>query len=76
LMRNVILFGEIKLKKEQFRGLATRTDDVTQFAAGIEYLMNRHLRTTLQYQFQDRDSNLPIYTFDRHMVTFNVKAQY
>jgi hypothetical protein len=76
LMRNVILFSSVKVKKEEFRGLAARTDDVTQFAAGIEYLMNRHLRTTLQYQFQDRDSNVPIYTFDRHMVTFNVKAQY
>jgi hypothetical protein len=76
LMRNVILFGEVKLKKEEFRGIAARSDDVKQLSAGIEYFMNRHLRSTLQYQFQDRDSNLPIYTFDRHMVTFNVKAQY
>jgi hypothetical protein len=76
LMRNVILFGGIKQKKEDFRGLAVRTDDVTQFTAGVEYLMNRHLKTTLQYQFQDRDSNVPIYDFDRHVVTFGVKAQY
>lgn len=76
LMRNVILFSGIKLKKEDFRGLALRTDDVTQFSAGVEYLMNRHLRATLQYQFQDRDSNVPTYDFDRHLVTFGVKAQY
>jgi hypothetical protein len=76
LMRNVILFGGIKLKKEDFRGLGQRTDDVTQLSAGIEYLMNRHLRATLQYQFQDRDSTIPQYDFDRHLVTFGVKAQY
>jgi hypothetical protein len=76
LMRNVILFGGLKFKKEEFRGVAQRTDNVKQISAGVEYLLNRNFRTTLQYQFQDRDSNLPIYTFDRHTVTLNVKAQY
>jgi hypothetical protein len=76
LMRNVILFSSVKLKKEDFRGLGQRTDDVTQLAAGVEYLMNRHLSATLQYQFQDRNSNIPVYDFDRHLVTFGVKAQY
>ncbi len=76
LMRNVILFAGAKQKKEDFRGIAARTDDVTQLTAGAEYLMNRHLRMTLQYQFQDRNSNIPVYDFDRHLVTFGVKAQY
>jgi hypothetical protein len=76
LMRNLILFGGFKLKQEDFRGFAVRTDDVTQLTAGVEYLMNRSLRMTLQYQFQDRNSNVPVYDFDRHMVTFGVKAQY
>lgn len=76
LMRNVILFGGIKRKKEEFRGLSVRSDDVTQLSAGVEYLMNRRLKLALEYQFQDRDSNIPVYDFDRHMVTFGVKAQY
>jgi hypothetical protein len=76
LMRNVILFTSVKIKKEEFRGLAARTDDVRQISAGVEYFMNRHLRTTLQYQFQNRDSNVPIFTFDRHTVMLNVKTQY
>lgn len=76
LMRNVILFASAKQKKEDFRGVSVRTDAVTQLAAGAEYLMNRHLRMTLQYQFQDRNSNIPVYDFDRHLVTFSVKAQY
>lgn len=76
LMRNVILFTGFRIKQEDFRGFATRTDNVTQFSAGADYLMNRHLRATLQYQFQDRDSTLPQYNFDRHLVTFGVKAQY
>ncbi len=76
LMRNVILFASAKQKKEDFRGVAVRADDVTQLSAGAEYLMNRHLRMTLQYQFQDRNSNIPVYNFDRHLVTFGVKAQY
>lgn len=76
LMRNVILFGGVKWKQEDYRGLSTRNDDVTQLSAGIDYFMNRHLKMTLQYQFQDRNSDLAIYDFDRHMVTFGVKAQY
>jgi hypothetical protein len=76
LMRNVILFSSVKLKQEEFRGVTARTDDVTQYSAGVEYLMNRHLSATLQYQFQDRDSNVPIYNFDRHVVNFGVKAKY
>lgn len=75
-MRNVTLFAGAKRKKEDFRGIAERTDDVTQLTAGAEYLMNRHLRMTLQYQFQDRNSNIPVYDFDRHLVTLGVKAQY
>ncbi len=76
LMRNVILFSAVKWKTEDFRGLAVRSDNVTQLSAGVEYLMNRRLRLALEYQFQDRDSNIPVYDFDRHMVTFGVKAQY
>jgi hypothetical protein len=76
LMRNVILFGGVKWKKEDFRGLSVRSDNVTQLSAGVEYLMNRRLKLALEYQFQDRDSNIPVYDFDRHMVTFGVKAQY
>jgi uncharacterized protein (PEP-CTERM system associated) len=66
----------VKWKKEDLRGLSVRSDDVTQLSAGVEYLMNRRLKLALEYQFQDRDSNIPIYDFDRHMVTFGVKAQY
>lgn len=75
-MRNVVAFASAKRKREDFRGLSIRTDDVMQFTAGVDYLLNRHFSMGLKYEFQDRVSTIPVYTFDRHRVTFNVKAQY
>ncbi len=74
-LRNVVLFGGVKLKREDFRG-TPRADDVTRFSAGVEYLMNRHLSTGIRYDFISRDSTIPVYSFDKHVVMFNVTAQY
>jgi hypothetical protein len=75
LLRNVVVFGGVKFKHEDFRGTA-RADDVTKVSAGVEYLMNRTLSTGVRYDFISRDSTIPIYSFDKHVVMFNVTAQY
>jgi len=74
-LRNVILFGGVRWKNEDFIG-TSRNDDVMKASAGVEYLMNRHLSTGVRYDFISRDSTIPVYTFDKHVVMFNVTAQY
>lgn len=74
-LRNVIAYAGAKHRHEEFRG-TPRIDDIVQFSAGVDYLMNRHLRVGLRYDYQDRDSTIPVFNFDRHMVTINAKAQY
>lgn len=74
-LRNVVLFSGIQFIHQDFRG-TPRTDDVVKASAGVEYLMNRHLSTGIRYDFISRDSTIPVYSFDKHVVMFNVTAQY
>lgn len=76
LLRNVNLFAKAKFSHEEFRGMLERTDNVKKLSAGVNYLMNRHLSVGTRYDYIDRKSTLPIYTFDQHQVMFNVTAQY
>lgn len=75
LMRNVILFGSASFKEEEFQD-TPRKDELTRFSAGIDYAMNRHLGIGARYDFVSRDSSLPIYSFDKHVVMFNVTARH
>lgn len=74
-MRNVIIKGGGSFKQEDFQD-TPRRDDVTRWSAGIDYLMNRHIRIGARYDFISRDSTIPIYSFDKHVVMFNVTAQH
>jgi hypothetical protein len=75
LLRNVVVFGGLAFRHEDFTGTA-RNDDVTKVSAGVNYLMNRALSTGVRYDFISRDSTMPVYSFDKHVVMFNVTAQY
>lgn len=75
LLRNVVVSGIASFKQEDFQD-SPRKDDVIRLSAGIDYAMNRHLRVGARYDFVSRDSTLPTYTFDKHVVMFNVTAQH
>jgi hypothetical protein len=75
LLRNVIVKGGASYKQEDFLD-SPRKDDVTRWSAGIDYALNRHLRIGARYDFVSRDSTIPIYSFDKHVVMFNVTAQH
>lgn len=75
LLRNVIVFGSGSFKTEDFQD-SPRKDDVTRLSAGVDYFMNRHWKIGGRYDFVSRDSSLPIYSFDKHVVMFNVTAQH
>lgn len=75
LLRNVIVKGSGSFKQEDFQD-SPRKDDVTRWSAGVDYALNRHLRVGARYDFISRDSTVPIYSFDKHVVMFNVTAQH
>ncbi|ARQ02430.1 outer membrane beta-barrel protein [Pseudorhodoplanes sinuspersici] len=75
LLRNVIVKAGGSFKQEDFQD-SPRKDDVTRWSAGIDYTLNRHLSIGGRYDFVSRESTIPTYSFDKHVVMFNVTAQY
>jgi hypothetical protein len=75
LMRNVILKFGASFKTEDFQD-SPRKDDVTRWGAGIDYALNRHWRIGARYDFVSRESSLPVFSFDKHVVMLNVTAQH
>ena len=75
LLRNVIVKAGGSFKQEDFQD-SPRKDDVTRWSVGIDYALNRHLSIGARYDFVSRDSTIPTYSFDKHVVMFNVTAQH
>jgi hypothetical protein len=75
LMRNVILFAGARHINQDFKG-TPRKDDLLKFSGGVDYLANRFARVGLQYDFIDRKSNIPAFSFNEHVLRVNVTAQY
>lgn len=76
LLRNLTLFAGATYSHQKFEGLQSRTDDVTKLSLGGRYLLNRTWSLDGRYDFIQRDSNLEAFTFDQHVVMFNVTAQH
>jgi hypothetical protein len=75
-MRNVIFFSGADYRHEDYLGAVGRTDKVTDLSAGFKYLMNRHISWGGRYDYVDRKSTDPLFSYDQHVVMFNVTAQY
>ncbi len=75
LMRNVIVSAGATHINQDFRG-TPRKDDLLRFSSGVDYFANRFARVGLHYDFIDRQSNIPTYSFNEHVMRVNVKAQY
>jgi hypothetical protein len=75
LLRNFIVSAGPKFIRQDFPD-TSRKDDVTMVEAGVNYLINPFARLGLDYDYLSRDSTLPDYSFDQHVVTLNVTAQY
>ena len=74
-LRNLIFYVEPKYTNEDFPG-TSRKDKVGKVSAGFDYLLNRNAKVGLRYDFIDRNSTLSSFTYDEHVVTFNVTTQY
>jgi hypothetical protein len=74
-LRNLIFYVEPKYIDEDFPD-TTRHDKIGKVSAGFDYLMNRKMKVGLRYDFIDRSSTLPDFTYNEHVVTLNVTTQY
>jgi hypothetical protein len=75
LRRNVILSVTGTYENDKFYG-QPRTDNVMATYNELRYLLNRYVTLALRYSFTWRDSNIPIDSYSKHQVGFNVTAQF
>jgi hypothetical protein len=75
LRRNVIVSALGAYERERFFG-QSRTDRVLVLGAQLKYLMNRFSYITLEHKYFQRDSSIPIFSFDKQQVSINVTAQF
>jgi hypothetical protein len=75
VLRNLIVSAGPKFVNQDFPD-TSRKDDLFMIEAGVNYLISPLARLGLAYDYVDRDSSLPAYSFDQHLVMMNVTAQY
>jgi hypothetical protein len=75
LRRNVILSTLGIVEFETFFN-QPRQDRVIAIATQLKYLLNRYSYISLEHRFIQRDSNIPLDSFDKHQVLLHVTAQF
>jgi hypothetical protein len=75
LRRNVVLSLTGGYEVDRFFG-QIRKDDVTTAEAGIKYVLSRYGSVSGFYRYTMRDSDQPVFSYDKSQVGINVTAQY
>ena len=75
LRRNVIVSLAGGYETDSFFG-QIRKDKVTTSDARVKYLLNRFSSISAYYQFTARNSDIPVFTYDKHLMGLNVTAQF
>ena len=75
LRRNVIVSLAGGYENDKFFG-QLRKDNVLTSDTRVKYLVNRFAAVSAYYRFTKRDSDIPVFTFDKHLVGMNVTAQF
>jgi len=75
LRRNVIVSLAGGYETDRFFG-QLRKDHVTTSDARVKYLMNRFSSISAYYRYTVRNSDVPVFSFDKHLVGLNVTAQF
>lgn len=75
LRRNVILSVAGGYETDRFFG-QLRKDNVLTSDTRVKYLVNRFAAVSAYYRYTKRDSDIPVFTFDKHLVGINVTAQF
>ena len=53
-----------------------RDDKIYQFYAGLQWQVRRYLTISSNYRYTDANSNIAIYDYDRHILSFGVEYRY
>jgi hypothetical protein len=75
LLRNVVVSVAGGYEKDRFVG-QVRRDNVISADSNVKYLMNRFASVSVFHRYLKRDSDIPIFSFDKHQVGINVTAQF
>jgi hypothetical protein len=75
IRRNVVASLTGAYEVDRFFGME-RKDDVTTADARVKYLLNRFSSIGLYYTYTNRNSDVPIFSYDKHQVGINVTAQF
>jgi hypothetical protein len=75
LRRNVIVSLAGGYENDRFFG-QLREDNVVTSDTRIKYLANRFSAVSAYYRYTKRDSDVPVFSYDKHLVGMNVTAQF
>ncbi len=75
LRRNVILSLTGAYETDRFFG-QVRKDHVVTTDARIKYMLNRYGSISVYHQYSTRNSDVPVFNFDKNLVGVNVTAQF
>ena len=75
LRRNVIVSLAGGYENDRFFG-QLRKDNVVTSDTRVKYLVNRFSAVAAYYRYTKRDSDVPVFSYDKHLVGMNVTAQF
>lgn len=75
LLRNVVISVAGGFEDDKFFG-QIRNDKVISTDARVKYLLNRFASVSIYHRYTDRDSDIPAFSYQKHQVGINVKAQF
>ena len=75
LRRNVIVSLAGGYENDRFFG-QLRKDNVTTSDTRVKYLVNRFAAVSAYYRYTKRDSDVSVFSYDKHLVGMNVTAQF
>jgi hypothetical protein len=75
LLRNVVVSVAGGIEKDEFHG-QLRRDRVNTVDSRIKYLPNRFGSISVFHRYTDRNSNIPTFRYEKHLVGFNATAQF
>ena len=75
LRRNVIVSLAGGYENDRFFG-QLRKDNVVTSDTRVKYLVNRFAAVSTYYRYTKRESDVPVFSYDKHLVGMNVTAQF
>lgn len=75
LLRNVVISLAGGYETDRFFG-QTRKDNVTSTDARVKYMLNRFSSVSVYHRYTDRKSDIPTFSYEKHLVGVNVTAQF